>query len=264
VRYAHNLVLGSMSIEPVDLPSLEAVLRFAVYPPLDLANRYEWPISYPPSGVILFKVWSHIYLLAFWFVCIAIAGLLNDFVVRTVRLVRPPRHPGGPHAADPEKSTSRASARPKRDRRRFYEVQYFSRFLLGVIVFYASVSGFADLIDLLEGTIYQPTAGEFIAAGAMAAGAPILFFSFKLITAVSDGELRLRLSPFFLRRRLPLSEIVRSELISQASVKHVRPRPKAFSWWARRGVLIKDKSGLATFIGSKRPEELLEALRLDS
>lgn len=101
---------------------------------------------------------------------------------------------------------------------------------------------------------------------ALAVGLLYLFYKMKLITEVREGEIYLRFFPFT-RMTIPFRDIEKFEAVQYRPIVdyggwgiRFGRKGKAYNVSGNRGVMLHLKGGKNFLIGSRRPEELHQAI----
>lgn len=155
----------------------------------------------------------------------------------------------------------------------FKEVQRFRQWWLWVIVL--SVPGVC-LYGIIQQIVFDRPFGNdplsdgglLAVAGVFGGGLPLLFYAVNLTVEVRSDGLYIRYFPFHLRfRRIPFDTIARAEARTYSPLGEfggwgIRwgKQGKAYSVSGNRGVQLEFRNGRKLLIGSKRAEELAEAL----
>lgn len=109
-----------------------------------------------------------------------------------------------------------------------------------------------------------------IFGSALAVGLPWLFHAMKLVVRVAGGYLQVRFFPF-VNRRVPLEQVAHREARIYHPLREYggwgiryggRPRGWAYTVSGNSGVQIELKNGERLLIGSRRADELVEALTI--
>ena len=247
-----------------DAPAFSAVYQLVVMPPLEIAQRNElaWAMPYT-AGHPYYQAQGVLYLVGFWFSILVVVGVANNTLVRGVRSVRKRwARDGTPEPVRTRLSAARDSdvALERTERRTFREVQYYSRFCLGLLSVFLSVWASLGLAQpSSEGLGYLLEISSFLLLGVLS---PAVLLNLKMVTEVHDKEIVVRLRmPWFQKRRIGFADIRQCSIQPRSSHQHAELMVRKYAVWAKLGVLIELVEGDWILIGTTRPQELLEAIR---
>lgn len=138
-----------------------------------------------------------------------------------------------------------------------YVVGFFAIFSFGVILF-----GFKNYIELASSDRFILVISSVAIASIFA-----LVLSLRMHTSVSDGSLKVRFWPFS-RLTVPIADVNQSEIIQYDPLSDfggwgVRPGLGGiiYSVRGRSAVKIVRNGGSLIYIGTGKPEELLQSIR---
>lgn len=141
-------------------------------------------------------------------------------------------------------------------------MQHFSRFWLGLLAVFLSVWAAFDLSDALEHSEIRADPTIIPILVLVGVLLPLFLLNVKMVTEVREDHVvvGLRLL-WFQKRKIAFEEIRQSSVQPRHSHEQAELMVQKYAVWAKTGVLIELIEGDWILIGSKRPQELLEAIR---